>query len=52
MLSQWKSDFIKNAAVVFKRNKDKTEKLLATNLLKKNISLLIICTVLIRCSDF
>jgi transposase-like protein len=27
MLSQWKSDFIKNAAVVFERNKDKTEKL-------------------------
>ena len=27
MLSKWKSDFVKNAAVVFERNKDKTEKL-------------------------
>ncbi|CEO88202.1 transposase (fragment) [Syntrophaceticus schinkii] len=27
MLSKWKSDFVKNAAVVFEQNKDKTEKL-------------------------
>ena len=27
MLSKWKSDFVKNAHVVFERNKDKTGKL-------------------------
>ena len=27
MLSKWKSDFVKNAAVVFEQNKNKTEKL-------------------------
>lgn len=27
MLSQWKTDFVKNAAVVFERNKDETGKL-------------------------
>ena len=27
MLSQWKSDFVKNAAIVFERNKDEAGKL-------------------------
>ncbi len=27
MLSQWKSEFVKNASVVFERSKDKTKKL-------------------------
>lgn len=27
MLSQWKSDFVKNATIVFERNKDEARKL-------------------------